>query len=67
MNPLLSIIDLVITGNNGSILTVMIGNNGSVIICNKNVIIFVKKLVKICNNQRNKDIICIHFYSTNKQ
>ena len=38
MNPLLPIIDLVIMGNKGSIITVIIGNNNLVIICNNDVI-----------------------------
>ena len=38
MDPLLSIIDLVIMGNNGSIITVLIGYNNLAIICNNDVI-----------------------------
>ena len=38
MRPLLPISDLVITGNNGSIITVIIGNNGTVITSNNDVI-----------------------------
>ena len=38
MNSLLPIIDLVMIGNNESIITVMIGNNGIVIIGNNDVI-----------------------------
>ena len=38
MNPLLPIIDLVIIGNNGFIITVIKGNNETVIISNNDVI-----------------------------
>ena len=38
MDPLFLIIDLVIMGNNGSIITVIIGNNNLVIIGNNDVI-----------------------------
>ena len=41
MNPLLPIIDLVIMGNNDSIITVIIGNNELVIICNNDAITYV--------------------------
>ena len=38
MDALLPIIDLVIMGNNRSIITIIIGNNDLVIICNNDVI-----------------------------
>ena len=38
MDPLLPIIDLVIMGNNGSVITLIIGDNDSVIIGNDDVI-----------------------------
>ena len=38
MNPSLPIIDLVIIGNNGLIITVKIGNNGTAIIRNNDVL-----------------------------
>ena len=50
MRPLLPISDLVITGNNGSIITVIIGNNSSVIISNNDVII---KVIMSFNRNHN--------------
>ena len=49
MNPLLPISDLVITGNNEPIITVIIGNNDAVIIRNNDVI----TAVIIGNNEIN--------------
>ena len=49
MNPLLPISDLVITGNNEPIITVIIGNNDTVIIRNNDVI----TAVIIGNNRNN--------------
>ena len=45
MNPLLPIIDLVLMGNNDSIITIIIGNNNLVIVQNN------YKCNNICNNE----------------
>jgi hypothetical protein len=62
INPLLPIIDLVITGKNGFIIIVIIGNNVSVIIRKNDVITD----VKICNNVRKNKKLHTHFCSNNR-
>ena len=51
MNSLLPIIDLVITGNNEFIITVIIGNNGIVIIGDNDVVTDVIIGNNECNNR----------------
>ena len=53
MDPLLPFIDLVIMGNNRSMITIIIGNNDLVIIGNNDVITD----VKMSNNQVITDVI----------